>query len=235
MYTIYSNFGEASMYIGKVFIIFTIYLALTINVTAAEKKPPDVTVDGLYRINDTKMALVYAKPDVDLSQYDRIYLIQPQVAFVKNWLRDQNRVHNQVVRSEDMERIKSELAVLFFDIFKAELQDKGGYVLVEEVAEDVLVVQPAIIDLDIIAPDTPGTSGMRSLYASVGSMLLYMELIDSVTGDKIVKVLDNKQDFSHRNPNVRNRVRNEKAAREMLGEWAELLRLGLDEARMVVK
>ena len=107
--------------------------------------------------------------------------------------------------------------------------------LVEEVADDVLVIQPAIIDLDIISPDTPGTSGMRSLYASVGSMLLYMELIDSVTSDKLVKVLDNKQDFSHRNPNVRNRVRNEKAAREMLGEWAELLRLGLDEARMVVK
>jgi hypothetical protein len=30
-------------------------------------------------------------------------------------------------------------------------------------------------------------------------------------------------------------VRNERAAREMLGEWAELLRLALDEAREVVR
>jgi len=62
-----------------------------------------------------------------------------------------------------------------------------------------------------------------------------MELIDSVTGDLMVKAFDNKYDHTRsRNIQVLNRVRNEAVARDMLGEWAALLRLALDEARTAV-
>ncbi len=223
------------MNIGRVFTVFIFYMASTMNVVAAETTLPEVTVDGLHRIDGTKVALVYAKPGVDLSQYDRIYMIEPQIAFRKNWLKDQNIIPNQHVRKEDMQRIKSDLAALFTAVFKTELQDSGGYELVDETAEDVLIIHPAIIDLDIYAPDIPATRNSRSLYASVGSMLLYMELIDSVTGDKLAKVLDPKYIRTRAMPSLRNRVRNEAAARDMLGEWAELLRLALDEARTIVK
>jgi len=60
---------------------------------------------------------------------------------------------------------------------------QGGYILVDGVAEDVLIIHPAIVDLNVQAP---------------------------------------------------NNVRNEAAARDMLSEWAEILRLALDEARTVV-
>ena len=106
--------------------------------------------------------------------------------------------------------------------------------LVEGVAEDVLIVRPAIVDLDVLSPNTPGTRGQRSAIASVGSMSLYMELIDSVTGDTLVKAMDNKYDRTRTLIQESNRTRNEAAARDMLGEWAELLRLALDEARTVV-
>ena len=121
------------------------------------------------------------------------------------------------------------------EVFKQELQYNGGYVLVDGVAEDVLIVHPAIIDLNVLSPDTPGTRGTRGAIASVGSMTLYMELIDSVTGDVMVKVLDNKYDRARTRIQAPNRVRNEAAARDMLGEWAEILRLALDEARTVVR
>ena len=175
------------MEIGKIFTSLLLCLGMAINSHAAEYAPPDTTIDGLHRVDGTVMAVVYAKPDVDLSQYKRFYLVEPQVAFEKNWLRDQNRIPNQTVRKEDMQRIKIGLADQFIAIFKEELQNNGGYSLADAPAEDVLIIHPSIVDLDVISPDTPGTRNQRSLIASAGSMLLYMELIDSVTNDKIVK------------------------------------------------
>ena len=214
----------------------TLVFCTTFSITAvaAEGNPPEVTVDGLHRVKDTKMALVYAKPDVDLSHYNRIYLTEPQIAFTKNWLRSQNSIPNQTVRKEDMQRIKIELAALFMEVFKQELQNNGGYVLVDGVADDVLIVHPAIVDLDVFSPDTPGTAGKRSAIPSVGTMTLYMELIDSVTGDVLVKAIDNKYDRTRTHIQAQNRVRNEAAARQMLGDWANLLRLALDEARTMI-
>ena len=209
-------------------------LSLSINAFANEGNPPEVTVDGLHRVNDTKMALVYAKPDVDLSQYNRIYLTEPQISFTKHWLQTQNSIPNQTVRKEDMERIKTELAALFMEVFRDELQNNGGYVLVDSIAEDVLIVHPAIVDLDVFAPDTPGTAGSRSAIPSAGTMTLYMELMDSVTGDMLVKAIDNKYDRTRTHIQAQNRKRNEAAARQMLGDWANLLRLALDEARTMV-
>lgn len=214
--------------------IIALCMTLSIAAAASERTPPRTTVDGLHLIEGTKMALVYAKPDVDLSQYNRIFLIEPQVAFTKNWLRTQNSIPNQTVRKEDMERIKKELAELFIEVFREELQNNGGYVLVDGTAEDVLIVRPAIIDLDVFAPDTPGTARTRSAIPSAGTMTLYMELIDSVTGDVMVKAMDNKFDRTRTRIQVQNRVRNEAAAREMLGNWANVLRLALDEARTVI-
>ncbi len=222
------------MNIRNTFSLFALGMGMAISALAAQAPPPEVTVDGLHRVHGTKMALVYAKPGVDLSQYNRIYLMKPQIAFTKNWLRTQNSIPNQTITTEDMQHIKSELAELFTGVFKQELQNNGGYVLVEGVAEDVLLVHPAIIDLDVLSPDTPRTHGTRGAIASVGSMTLYMELLDSVTGDKMVKVMDNKYDRSRTRIQAPNDVRNKAAAKDMLGEWAELLRLALDEARTVV-
>ena len=222
------NFRETITVLG-------LCMGMTVNVLAEEKSAPEVTVDGLYLLDGTEMALVYAKPEVDLSQYGRFYVVEPKVSFEKNWLKDQNAIPNQHVRQEDMQRIKSELAALFIEVFKQELQNNGGYKLADAPAEDVLVILPAIIDLDVIFPDVPGTRNQRSVIASVGSMMLYMELIDSVTSDKLVKAIDKKYDRTPVRTGIPNSVRNKAAARDMLGEWAELLRLALDEARTVVK
>jgi len=211
--------------------LLCISMMFSSNISAAKKEPPEVTVDGLHRVANTHMALVYAQPGADLSRYDRIYLLPAKVAFVKNWLKSQNSIPDQTVRKEDMERIKADLANLFNEAFKQELQNNGGYVLVEGVAEDVLLVHPAIVDLRVNSPDTPGTRNQRSAIESVGSMTLYMELIDSVTGDVLVKAMDNKYDRTRVRAYERNETRNEAAATEMLAEWAKLLRKALDEAR----
>jgi len=216
------------------FFVLVFCFAASISGFASSVTPPEVTTDGLHLLKGTKMARVYAKPGVDLSGYNSIYLVEPQVSFTKNWQRSQNTIPGNTVTKDDMQRMKSELAALFMSVFKQELQEKGGYTVVDEIAEDVLILRPAIVDLNVVSPATPRNRNSRSVIASAGSMTLYMELIDSVTGDKLVKAIDNKYDRSHPNPIRSDKNRNEAAARELLGEWAELLRMGLDEARAAV-
>lgn len=197
----------------------------------ASNELPSVTVDGLHRLGDTELAIVYAQPGADLSQYTRINLADARVAFKKNWLRDQNRGSraNRVTAS-DMDRMKTELADMFREVFTETLVE-GGYELVAGRGEDVLVVKPAIINLDLAAPDTMTGSFSRSYAESAGEMTLYVELYDSVTDDLLAKALDRQIDRETGHFQWQNRVTNRAAARRILKEWAEVLKEGLDAAR----
>ena len=133
-----------------------------------KKEIPEYTVEGLKLVPNTKdIAYVWAEPGADLSQYNRVYLAEPYVAFKKNWRRDQNRGRMKVTNS-DMDRIKVEVKKLFMELFTEELQ-KGGYELADERAEDVLIVKPAIIDLNVNAPDVMSAGRNNTFTTSAGS------------------------------------------------------------------
>ena len=214
-------------------IILSFILLSTISVTTmakSKKELPEYTVEGLKLVPGTKdIAIVYAEEGADLSQYDRVYLVEPYVAFKKNWQRDQNRGTIKV-RTSDMDRIKVNVKELFMEVFTEELE-KGGYELANERAEDVLIVKPAIIDLDVNAPDIM-SAGRSNTYADhAGSMTLYLELYDSETDDLLAKALDPKADSRAGFMQWQSGPANRAAAKRMMQPWAEALRKGLDRAR----
>ena len=195
---------------------------------------PQTTIEGLKLVENPKqMAYVWAQPGADLSQYERVYIAEPLVAFKKNWQRDQNRGHIKV-RSSDMERIKNNVAGLFIEVFTEEL-GKGGYTLANELAEDVLLVRPAIIDLDVTAPDVRSTARSQSFATSAGSMTLYVELIDSETGDMLAKALDRRADRDTGTLQWQTGPANRAAALRIIRPWAEALREALAEARELTR
>lgn len=209
-----------------------VLLAVAGSLQAAEKELPDVTVDGLHHVKDSDLAIVYAKPDADLSGYTKIHLADAYVAFKKNWKRDQNRGGGIRVTSSDMEDIKAELAALFKEVFTETLTG-GGYELTDARGDDVLIIKPAIINLNVIAPDTMrGSMGRSRTYSeSTGEMTLYLELYDSVTDDLLAKALDRQYDRQTGYFQWQNSVTNRAAADRILKEWANVLKEGLDEAR----
>ena len=204
------------------------------SIAKSKQELPEYTVEGLKRIPDTKdIAVVYAEPGATLEQYKRVFLVEAAVAFKKNWQRDQSRGLTRV-SSRDMERIKNEIKKLFAEIFTEELQ-KGGYEMATERAEDVLIVRPAIIDLNINAPDVM-SSGMSQTYTTTaGSMTLYLELYDSETDDLLAKAIDPTYDRNSGYMQWATSVSNRAAARRMMKPWAEVLRKGLDEAHAATK
>jgi hypothetical protein len=100
-----------------------------------------------------------------------------------------------------------------------------------EDGEDVLLVTPAIVDLDVTAPDLPQANRSMSYSESAGEMTLKLELFDSITNDKIATATDRKRDYRDGYLQWRTSVSNRADAKRMMTAWAKALRSALDEAR----
>jgi hypothetical protein len=208
-------------------------LAIASTPALAKKKDelPEYTVEGLKRVPNPKgLAIVYAEPGANLSQYRRVYITEPYVAFKKNWQRDQNRSATSRVSTTDMDRIRKSVAEIFMEVFTKELAD-GGYELADERAEDVLIVRPAIIDLNVTAPDIMRAGRSNTFTQSAGSMTLYIELYDAATDDLLAKALDPTADRQNAFMQWQTGPANRQAGKRMMKPWAEALRKALDRAR----
>lgn len=206
-------------------------LILSSNVIAKDKLP-EVDKDGLHLIKDSKVAVAYAKPGADLSQYTKVMLVDAFIQFKKNWERDYNM--NEIglegrVSDKDVERIKKDLADEFKKVF-TETLTKDGHEVVDAVGADVLLLRPAIINLDVASPDTMRASMGNTWVSSAGSMTLYMELYDSASSTLIGRVADPRADPSM-GAQMANKVTNKSAADRVLRHWAELLSSHLGEVK----
>jgi hypothetical protein len=111
-----------------------------------------------------------------------------------------------------------------------ELQNKGGYQIADVVAADVLILRPALLNVEVNAPDLMTADLGSTIVRSAGQMTLYLELWDPSTKTILARVEDaqaDEQAFAQR----ANRVTNKAAADRILQEWAEELRKRLDTVK----
>lgn len=198
---------------------------------------PEVTTDGLPRVPDTKVAAAYMKPGADLGEYDKIALLEAYVAFRKDWQRDYNREAMRAggrISDDEMKEIRDALAEEFARIFTEELSNRGGHQMVAEGGDGVLIIRPAIVNLDITAPDTMSAGRSRTFTTSAGQMTLYMELYDGLTGDIIARIVDPKA-IDDGFIQYSNRVTNKADADRLLRRWAQLLNDHLAEVKAANK
>ena len=199
--------------------------------SVAQEEGSELEIEGFQLVEDSNLALVYAQPGIDWGQYSKIYLDDPYIDFKENWQRDQNRDNPGGVTNDDMAKIKIELSSLFTGVFSETLLE-GGYELVYETGEDVLLIRPAIIGLDIVAPETNSPGISRTYSETAGEMTLYLELYDSVSGEMLAKALDRQVDRKTGYFEWQNGVTNRAAANRILKVWANVLKEGLDDARV---
>ncbi len=196
--------------------------------TAAQPQPEQTTADGLQLTPSNNVELLYTRPGASLAAYERVAVLDCYVAFRKDWQRDQNETGIRVTGA-DMERIRKNLSAEFRKVFAEELA-KGGYVLANEAAEDVLILRPAIIDLDVAAPDTMSPGMGRTFSTSAGSMTLYLELYDGATGQIIARAYDRAAARDMGTMMWQSSVTNRAEADRQLRKWADLARKALDNA-----
>jgi hypothetical protein len=204
------------------------------SVTASKSKTelPEVSSDGLHLLKNTKVAVAYAKPGATLEPYTRIKLLDAFVDFRKDWQRDYNMEEIGLsgrISDKDAEAIKAGLAAEFKKIFTEELT-KQGHEITDEVGPDVLLLRPALLNVDVTAPDTMSSGMGRTWIQSAGQMTLYMELYDSATSTLLARVVDPQADREGM-AQPANRVTNKAAADRILRDWAQLLATRLGEVK----
>jgi hypothetical protein len=197
---------------------------------------PEVTEDGLVLKPDTGRATVHVRPGATIADYSEFGLEPCEVSFRRNWLRDQNssRVNlSNRVTQRDVDRIRDNLAAECDKYFRAALTEEPAYPLVENFdnGEAVLVLRPAIIDLDVSAPDVQSSGMQRSYTTTAGEMTLLLELVDGTTGEVLARARERQESRDVGRMQWSNSVTNRAEADRILKSWATRLRTGLDAAR----
>jgi hypothetical protein len=201
-------------------------------VAAAPTSAPAQEADpfaGLKKVEESKAGVAYINPEADFSVFKRVAISDPYVAFRSNWRRDQNRDRIRPITTGQADRIKADVARLLKEVFTERLEKDDGYQVTKEAGYDVLLVKPALVDLDINLPETATAGSQASLSASTGSAVLYIELFDSVSGDILGRAADRQMAHQNRHFGLNTEAFQEARARAMFGDWADLLRAFLDK------
>jgi hypothetical protein len=189
------------------------------------------TLEGLQRVEVKGIDAVYRRPGANLSAYNKLLLHPVQVAFAKNWERDQDSPFRGMSVEERL-KIKQDLAEAFLRIFRKEIETEGGYQLVTEPDTDVLEFQPGIFNLYIAAPAaTLKKAGRGNTYVpSAGEMTLVAEMRDSITGELQGRVYDRSQALET-GMQWATAASNSAEATRIISSWARTLRKALDASR----
>ncbi|MDJ0748192.1 MAG: DUF3313 family protein [Woeseiaceae bacterium] len=174
--------------------------------------PGLMTVDGLYPVKHSRLDDAFAKPDFNLSQYAKVRIMQPGIAYRRN--------------SYELSEKQAEKMVRYFNEALVAQLEKKGYELVDSVGPDVLLVDANIIDMKINRP-TERTTGRTTIFtASSGEMTLIGELRDSRSGELLARFADRQQPRSYWAESTS--VREWSDARRAFNFWAKILADRLD-------
>lgn len=220
-------------------------LASTIAIAGCESTPAreptiqagpnaEVTVDGLHRIDNSKMALAHVKPDVDLSSYTKIMLDPVSIAYKKEprgtgRIRSAHHESNFALTPEQTERMKG----LFQESAVSALSSDDGYLIVSHPGPDVLRVSCALIDLVVTVPTEESAGRTRTFAESYGAVTLVVELRDSETGEIFARVADRKEPGSNVGMNEVSRVTVTSDLKRLFKFWSGYLREGVDKVRSI--
>lgn len=182
---------------------------------------------GLELVPSKNVAALYRRPDTDLSAYGKIMIGEPAVEFSKNW--NPRNYGTYGLSATQLKKIRTDIAAMAKSSF-AQVLAEGGYEIVTEAGDGVILITPNIVNVFINAPDIQRPGRTKTYSMEAGSATLALEINDAVTGTLLAVALDSKhsgQSTMRWTTGVSNRA----AAAALLKNWAGQLRRELDEAR----
>jgi len=198
---------------------------------ASLAKAPD-TIEGLYKVPSKRFDLVYLLPGADFRPYTKVMFDTPEVAFKKNWLRDYNnstRSTQRRISEEDAQKALDAARTGLIEIF-TKVYTNGGYQVVTSPGPDVLRVQTAVVNLDIVAPDTMSAGRSRTFSREAGSATLVVEARDSTSGALLGTAVDTRE-IGDSMGYLRNSVTNRSDFSQAFERWAKISLAGLNELK----
>lgn len=184
--------------------------------------------DGLYPVSSSRADAAWARPDMDISAYDKIMLqgvgIQYRPGASKRFNRSTSATDYYVLNADQKERLKN----TFREKFHEELAKSTRFTVVSEPGPDVLLIKGGLIDVVSYVP--PEQAGSYEIFLDrIGEATLILEISDSTSEAIIARVVDRRaaEDVADRFQRS-NRATNTAEVRRLAGIWARILREQLD-------
>ena len=196
----------------------------------------EVTVDGLHRIKHSGFRYAWLKPEAALGSYDQILLRNPEVAYKREPRRSRpgSSTGNFALSDPQMANFKRFLT----EAFEGEFAKSEFYSLSEAPGHQVLVIEPAIIDLVVNVPTRPRPVSDTVFTTSTAVMTLVMQLRDSESGEILARIAERREARAPGRDGANtlywsNSVTDADAVRRTFRRWARILREKLDRIHEV--
>lgn len=194
----------------------------------------EVTHDGLTRVDKTVMDAVWARTDIDVSNYNKIMLVGVGVEYrpVKGGYsgRPGSSISSRSSQSEFQldDKTKALVEEEIKAAFVEELGKSSSYEIVSEAGPDVLTVVVGLLDVVSLVP--PETVGRSTIYLDrVGEATLVLELRDSESNAILLRAVDRRAAQQPGGAMVEStRATNRMEVRRLGRKWANIIRSGLE-------
>jgi hypothetical protein len=189
--------------------------------------PREMTADGLQRMPSRRAGGVFRLPGAPFTQYRRLILEPVTVSFVEGWEKN-----HPETSPKEQRRTREEAAKLFKEEFQRELIKAGKYTFAQDPGADVLIVAPAITDLDIPAPYSDNMD-MHTMAPRSIAMRITAELRDAASGKLVgrVDMFAGGEEYGMHEFREGNKTTNAFEVRNHVRDWARLLREALNVAK----
>jgi hypothetical protein len=196
----------------------------------------EVTYDGLTRLDNTVMDVVWARTDIDLTSFNKVMFERVAVDFRaveggplsgragRGSTTASSRNRNEF-RLDDAtrEQIVTELSTAA----REEMARSEVFEIVDEPDYDVLLVRVAL--LDVVSRVPPEPVGRSSIWLdSVGEATLVLEIRDSMSNAIFARAVDRRAAGDRQGGVSSNSVTNAAEVRRLGRRWASIAREGLD-------
>ncbi|NKB34869.1 MAG: DUF3313 family protein [Pseudomonadales bacterium] len=188
---------------------------------------PDAEIgpEGLVRVDNTSLDVVFLRPGIDLSSYDSIMLVGAGINYRS--VREANNL--RLANADEFpldDRQKETIEAAVIEVFEEEMAESNRYRLVLEPGPDTLSLSGALIDVVSYIP--PERVGRVSYYlSSLGAATLLLELRDSESGQLLARAADGRTIETDTFVES-NRVSNRFELERDLDRWADRVRAALE-------
>jgi hypothetical protein len=192
----------------------------------------ELSFDGLYKVDNSKADLAWARSDFDISAYTKIMLVGAGIAYAPA----ENRARTSMERSRSgpyfiSDDSKARFEALVGETFEDEMRKIEHFEIVTEAGPDVMMIRGGLLDVVSYVPQDPiNMAGRANIYLrSVGEATLVLELRDSETGAILARSIDRRAAEAAGGMMIdSNRVTNAAEVRRLVRFWGRRLREGLD-------
>ena len=190
------------------------------------REPGPATPDGLSRVEGRDVSAAFMRPGTVFGAYDEV-AVDPLRILHKEGVRPLNH--------DSMQRLRE----IFGEALNGQLGRSAAYRVVSERGPRTLRVTGRIVNLDVRMGSYRG--GEKQLVLDAGEMTLLLDVRDSETGESLARIADRRRirPKGTSGPNQAHRggyagfentpVNVWGAIREVVDDWARILRQGLDD------